>query len=85
MDRQQKLHRGQGISHLLLNSFLKEVISGGWKAAGKLLKMRRMRGISLKGQRVWMLVRLREKERSVTHCRAWRKVPGLRGKGHWFM
>lgn len=41
MDRQQKLHRGKGVSHLLLNSNLKQIISEGWKAAGKLLKMRK--------------------------------------------
>lgn len=40
MDRQQKLHTGKGIS-LLLNSNLKQVILEGWKAAGKLLKMRK--------------------------------------------
>lgn len=41
MDRQQKLHRGKGISHLLLNSILKQVISEGWKASGKLLKVKK--------------------------------------------
>lgn len=41
MDRQQKLHTGKGIAHLLLNSNLKQVIFEGWKAAGKLLKMRK--------------------------------------------